>query len=361
MAEELKAWFDEAFYRGLAASLKQVHRPFDTEGFVRAAIDDLGALELKQRLTRTTELCRQFLPPDYGQALDIVKAVAPRYDGQFRGMFAPEFVGLYGLDDPERSLDALHWLTRYSSSEFAVRPYLRQDLIGTLKVMRGWAKDENHHVRRLASEGSRPRLPWSFRLNELIANPEPVFPILKALKADPELYVRKSVANHLNDISKDHPETMLDLVSDWNSDNERTGWIVRHGARSLIKAGHPRSFALFGFDAKLRLAVEKLRANPGKIRLGGTVTFSFGVVSRARRSQKLAIDYAIHYVKASGRPSRKVFKLSELVLAPGASEFIKKRQTFRDFSTRTHHAGRHVFELLINGKTMGEVSFDLRR
>ena len=222
MAEELKAWFDEAFYRGLAASLKQVHRPFDTEGFVRAAIDDLGALELKQRLTRTTELCRQFLPPDYGQALDIVKAVAPRYDGQFRGMFAPEFVGLYGLDDPERSLDALHWLTRYSSSEFAVRPYLRQDLIGTLKVMRGWAKDENHHVRRLASEGSRPRLPWSFRLNELIANPEPVFPILKALKADPELYVRKSVANHLNDISKDHPETMLDLVSDWNSDNERT-------------------------------------------------------------------------------------------------------------------------------------------
>ena len=334
MPEELKNWFDEAFYRDLAAQLKKVHRPFDKAGFTAAATDGLDALELKARLMRASELCRQFLPQDYGKALDIVKAVAPHYEGQFRGMFAPEFVGLYGLDEPELSLEALHWLTRFSTSENAIRPFLKQDLKGTLKVMRGWTKDENHHVRRLASEGSRPRLPWSSRLNELVANPEPVFPILKALKADPELYVRKSVANHLNDISKDHPEAMLDLVSGWDAKNERTAWIIKHGARSLIKAGHPRSFALFDFEAKPRLEVEKLRAKPKNIKLGETVTFSFDVESRAKRPQKLAIDYAIHYVKASGRPSRKVFKLTELVLEPGECKTIEKRQTFRDFSTR---------------------------
>jgi hypothetical protein len=169
------------------------------------------------------------------------------------------------------------------------------------------------------------------------------------------------VANHLNDISKDNPEAMLDLVSGWDMASPETAWIVRHGARSLIKAGHPRSFALFGFDAKPGLDIENLRVRPDRLKLGATATFSFDVVSRARRTQKLAIDYAIHYVKASGRPSRKVFKLCEMTLEAGARETVEKRQTFRDFSTRVHHAGRHVFELLINGTNRGEAAFELTR
>ena len=361
MADVLKTWFDEAFYRRLAADLRETYPRFDTDGFVTATTDGLDALELKARLMRTSELCRKYLPQDFGRALEIVMAVAPRYDGEFRGMFAPEFVGLYGLADPERSLEALSWLTRFSSSESAVRPFLRQDLHGTLKVMRRWAKDDNHHVRRLASEGCRPRLPWSFRLEALIDDPSPTLPILKALRADPELYVRKSVANHLNDISKDNPDVMLDLVADWDMANERTAWIVRHGARSLIKAGHPRSFALFGFAAKPRLDVENLAVHPARLKLGQTAAFAFDLVSRARRAQQLAVDYAIHYVKASGRPSRKVFKLCELRLQPDECRTIEKRQTFRDFSTRTHHPGRHVFELLVNGATRGEIGFDLSR
>jgi len=216
-------------------------------------------------------------------------------------------------------------------------------------------------VRRLASEGSRPRLPWSFRLDALVEDPTPALPILTRLRADPELYVRKSVANHLNDISKDHPERMLDLVERWDRSDDRTAWIVRHGARSLIKDGHPRSFALFGFDARPRLDVEHLAVRPASLRLGQTATFSFDIVSRARRPQKLAVDYAIHYVKVSGRPSRKVFKLCELLLPPGARETIQKRQIFKDFTTRTHHPGRHVFELIVNGATRGEIAFDLSR
>ncbi len=361
MPEELKNWFDKAFYVDLASALADAHPPFDQQAFVGSATDGLDALELKQRLLRTAELCRRYLPSDYGEALDILYEVAPRYEGQFRGMFAPEFVGLYGLDDRKRSLEALKFLTRFSTSESAIRPFIEQDLAGTLKLMARWTKDKNHHVRRLASEGCRPRLPWSSRLDALIDDPTPVYPILDALNADPELYVRKSVANHLNDISKDNPEIMLDWVESWDRQDERTAWIVRHGARSLIKAGHPRSFALFGFEAKPRLAVEDLKAKPKRIKLGQTVTFSFDIASRARRDQKLAVDYAIHYVKASGRPSRKVFKLCEVVLQAGERQTIEKRQTFKDFSTRTHHPGRHVFELLINGKTCGEVGFDLKR
>ena len=360
MPEELKNWFDKAFYEDLASALGEAYPTLDQRAFVEAATDGLDALELKQRLLRTAELCRRYLPSDYSEALDILYEVAPRYDGQFRGMFAPEFVGLYGLDDRKRSLEALKFLTRFSTSESAIRPFIEQDLAGTLKLMARWAKDKNHHVRRLASEGCRPRLPWSSRLDALIDDPTPVYPILDTLKADPELYVRKSVANHLNDISKDNPEIMLDWVEAWDRQDERTAWIVRHGARSLIKAGHPRSFALFGFESKPRLAVEKLNAAPNRIKLGQTVTFSFDVVSRARRDQKLAVDYAIHYVKASGRPSRKVFKLCELVLEAGGRQTIEKRQTFKDFSTRTHHPGRHVFELLINGKTRGDVDFHLK-
>ena len=360
MPEELKNWFDNAFYQDLASAFVDVHPSFDRKGFVAATTDGLETLELKQRMTRTAELCRQFLPQDYGVALDLLCRVAPRYDGQFRGMYAAEFIGLYGLDDPGRSLAALKWLTQYSSSEFGVRPFIRQDLNSTLAVIRGWASDESYHVRRLASECSRPRLPWSFRLDALIEDPQPLYAILDTLKTDNELYVRKSVANNLNDISKDHPEMMLDWVETWGRQDQRTAWIVRHGARSLIKAGHPRSFALFGFDAKPRLAVENLKAKPKRIKLGQTVTFSFDVVSRARRDQKLAVDYAIHYVKASGRPSRKVFKLCEIVLEAGERRTIEKRQTFKDFSTRTHHPGRHVFELLINGKTRGEVDFHLK-
>lgn len=360
MPEELKNWFDRAFYEDLASSLREVHPTFDRTGFVAAAVDDLDTLELKQRMTRAAELCRQYLPQDYGTALELLCRVAPRYDGQFRGMYAAEFIGLYGLDDPERSLEALKWLTPFSSSEFGVRPFIRQDLDRTLAVVTTWASDDNHHVRRLASECSRPRLPWSFRLDALIDDPQPLHVILDTLKTDDELYVRKSVANNLNDVSKDHPETMLDWVESWDRQDDRTAWIVRHGARSLIKAGHPRSFALFGFEAKPRLAVENLKVKPKRIKLGETVTFSFDIVSRARRDQKLAVDYAIHYVKASGRPSRKVFKLCEIVLEAGARHTAEKRQTFKDFSTRTHHPGRHVFELLINGKTRGEVEFHLK-
>lgn len=173
----LKEWFDAAFYRGLAEHLTRVEPSVDADAFYRQAVAGLAERELKDRLRHTAELCRAHLPSNYRQAVDILRQVAPIYDGEFRCMFCPEFVGLYGLEDFDFSLEALAFFTPFSSSEFAIRPFLRQDLVRGLAFMEKWSQDGDEHVRRLASEGCRPRLPWSFYLQELVRDPAPIGPV----------------------------------------------------------------------------------------------------------------------------------------------------------------------------------------
>ncbi|MBL7983390.1 MAG: DNA alkylation repair protein, partial [Flavobacteriales bacterium] len=273
----------------------------------------------------------------------------------------PDFVGQFGQDDPGFSLEALKHFTSYGSSEFAVRDFFRRDVQGTLKVMRTWAEDENEHIRRLASEGSRPRLPWSFRLDAVLKNPTLTTPILERLRADDSLYVRKSVANHLNDFSKDHPAYMIALLRSWDRKHPHTAWIAKHASRTLIKAGNVDALALFAFDSKVKVRVDDLRISPQRLKLGDTLAFAFTVVSEAAREQQLVIDYAIHYRKAGGGTSRKVFKLKEVELGPRAALRIAKRQRIVDFSTRKHYAGEHVVEVMVNGKVKTNASFLLLR
>ncbi len=356
--DALKNWFSADFYKDLAAAIKKHCRSFDDEAFYRDATFELETLELKDRLRRTATTCRKYLPDDYRRAVDVLYKVAPRYKGEFTGVFCPEFVGLYGLDDFDFSLDALKYFTAFSSSEFAVREFLRLDLHRTLRVMQQWSRDDNHHVRRLASEGSRPRLPWSFHLEALIEDPSPALPILENLRADPSLYVRKSVANHLNDISKDHPERMLDWVSAWDRSDGRTAWIVKRATRSLIKAGHLRTFALLGFETQPQVEVGPLALSAAEIRLGESMTFSFSLKSLRQRVQKLAVDYEVHYVKKAGQSRPKVFKLKELSLAPGEEVEIHKKHLFKDFSTRKHYPGMHRIVVMVNGVATEEASFE---
>ena len=226
-------------------------------------------------------------------------------------------MGVYGQDHFVESLDALHYLTRFSSGEFAIREFLKRDLVRTLTVMERWSRDENEHVRRLASEGSRPRLPWSFRLEALVADPSPTSTILENLRADPSLYVRKSVANHLNDISKDHPDWMLARLKSWDLAHPHTQWIAKRAARTLIKAGHQPALGLFNFGSKPAVRLADFKITPTRLKLGQALEFSFTLTSTASRQQPLAIDYLIHYVKASGGTSAKVFKLREFTLRPG--------------------------------------------
>ena len=354
----MKHWFDEAFYRRSAAQLAALHPRFDSQRFLAHALAGLDALELMARVNRTAEAFHVALPVPLDEQLAVLRAHAAQIAHGFAAIWPCAHVAAQGLDQPSLSLRALRDLTRHGSAEFAIRPFLVRDLAGTLAVMREWAASDDEHVRRLASEGSRPRLPWGLRLQSLVADPRPTLPILETLRADPSLYVRKSVANHLNDIAKDHPDVVLDLVSAWDRRDARTAWIVKHALRTLIKRGHPRALSLLGAGAAPK-ARATLSVSPRRIRLGDTIALSASIVSDSARAQSIIVDYVVHYARSSGRASAKVFKWTALDLAGGETVTLAKRQTIRDFVTRRHHAGRHRVELQINGRRLAETAFTL--
>ncbi len=200
-----------------------------------------------QRLHQCAVAVEAALPGSFREKVEVLHRLAPKIEHGFVAIFLSDFVASYGLHDFDFSLDALRGFTKHGSAEFAVRPFLIADQKRALKTMRRWAEDECEHVRRLASEGSRPRLPWGMRLPSLVTDPSPTAPILEALKGDSALYVRKSVANHLNDITKDHPEWVMQRLEAWDLREERQSWIAKHACRTLIKRGHPRALQLFGF------------------------------------------------------------------------------------------------------------------
>jgi len=359
MAEELRNAVGLPFIHKLAQYYQKEYADFNKKDFLLAAEENLDELALKQRLTRLSTVSRRYLPDNFRKATDLLLDISPLMDSQLAALFVPEFIATYGLDDVEYSLAALAQATQYSSSEFAIREFLVRDFAAVMPCLNRWSEDENHHIRRLASEGSRPRLPWSFQLKNLMQDPRPAFDILNRLKSDPELYVRKSVANHLNDISKDNAEVMLDLVEGWDKSDIHTAWIIRHGCRSLLKAGHPRSFALFDFEGAVDVQMKSLKIEHQNLSLGETQEFSFNLSSNKNTPQKLAVDYAIYYRKKNGKQQPKVFKLKEVILAPNEEIHVGKRQKFENFTTRKHYSGEHGIEILVNGKVMMTASFNL--
>lgn len=312
-----------------------------------------------QRLGETSVATARFLPGNFRHQVGVLKDMAPMIDHEFVAIFLSDFVARYGRADRDFSLNALRHFTCFGSAEFAVRPFIQDDLTGTLRVMADWTEDENEKVRRLASEGCRPRLPWGQKLTALVKDPTPLSPILDALRADPALFVRKSVANNLNDIAKDHPEWVLRRLCAWDRSIPETAWIAKHAARTLIKQGSPAALKLFGFGGK-PMAAAAFTVSPSEIILGNTITLTLNLRSTSVKPQQLAIDYILHYARASDRTSAKVFKWTELNLPARGDLTIQKRQTIRDFSTRKHHQGIHKVEVQINGIRMAESSFHLR-
>ena len=225
--------------------------------------------------------------------------------------------------------------------------------------MKKWAEDKNHHVRRLASEGCRPRLPWSFNLDEVVKNPNHTLPILEMLKTDKELYVKKSVGNNLNDFSRLHTDWMLKVVNSWDRKNEHTAWIVKHASRTLIKKGDARSLSVFDYEKSPKVKISKFQISNLKIKLGDKFSFSFDIISEKNKSQKLVIDYAIHYQKKSGEMSPKIFKLKDLDLKAKQTVSVSKSHNFQNLSTRKHYPGKHAVEIMVNGKSYGKREFVL--
>jgi 3-methyladenine DNA glycosylase AlkC len=354
----LKEWFNDARYRAIARDLAAVAPEFDRRRFLKIALDGLEDKSLMQRLHQCALAVDAALPGRYRRKVEHLVQLAPAIDHEFVAIFLSDFVATFGRDDVDFSLEALRRFTVFGSAEFAIRPFLVADQSRTLAVMLRWTDDPDEKVRRLASEGSRPRLPWGLRLAGLVRNPEPTGPILEALKLDPSLTVRRSVANHLNDITKDHPGHVLDRLARWDLSHDHLQWIARHACRTLVKRGHPDALKLFGFGRRPDLAAT-LQAAPSRLRLGDRLTLTATLKSSASRSQKLAVDYVVHYVKAGRSTSEKVFKWAVLDLPARHSIILTKSQVIRDFTTRRHYPGRHRVELQINGTRVANTFFDL--
>ncbi|WP_042285014.1 DNA alkylation repair protein [Burkholderia gladioli] len=358
----LKDSMGERQFRSLLSTLKLIERSFDTRRFLAVALDGLDELSLMARVRRASlaiEAGAQALPGGYDTVLTLLAEAAPHLGGGFLSLVAPDYVGQFGRHDFDRSMAALAFFTRFGSSEFAVREFLRDDPRRALATLRDWSRHEDQAVRRLASEGSRPRLPWSFRLREIEADPALAAPILDNLCADPSDYVRRSVANHLNDVTKLHPDWVLERAAAWGGADAGTRWIVRHALRTLVKRGDARALALLGASGAARIEAVPFAVTPARIELGETVTLAAELVSTAQDVQRLVVDYRIGYVKKNGSTAHKVFKLRELTLAPGQRIDIVRSQRIRDFTTRTHYAGRHGVELIVNGAVVAQAHFDL--
>lgn len=354
----------------LADALERVVPGFERGPFERRCLDGLDALELKERIAHVIEALHELLPPDFLEAAPLLERLGAQWDASamaegtrfFASWPLIDYVGAYGLSHFDLAMDTCRLLTPLGSAEMAVRPFLRADPVRAMRHMSAWISDPDPHVRRLASEGCRPRLPWGGHIKVFREDPSPVVALLEPLKDDPSEYVRRSVANNLNDISKDHPERALTVCRAWLSgpavSRERTR-LVRHALRTLIKAGHPAVFALLGYTDDPKVVVEGLTVSPATVALGGAVTFTATLRSLADTEQRVVVDYAIHHVKKSGKTTPKVFKLTERALAPGATSAIERRHALKPISTRTYYAGEHAVELLINGVGQGRVWFGL--
>jgi 3-methyladenine DNA glycosylase AlkC len=358
-APALKEIFNTERLNHIATEMTAVYPGFNAKAFLKMANDGLAELSIMQRMARVSECLHAVLPMSYEASLDVLRALAPRLNSGFVSISLPHYVATYGAHAFERSMDALKYFTTFGSAEFAIRYFLRNDLERVLAVMHDWSLDENEHVRRLASEGCRPRLPWSFRLEQIQADPTLAAAILDNLKADESLYVRKSVANHLNDITKDHPEWVLGLIEGWSLDNKHTAWIAKHALRSLIKQGNQRALAIIGAGGKPEVEIIEVKVEPAVIALGEKITLSFSVKSTVEASQRLVIDYAIDYVKANGSASAKVFKLKALTLPGKATEFVARGQHIKELTTRKHYAGRHAVHVLVNGERLASTAFEI--
>lgn len=366
MAEPLKLIYSPTFVRQFGELVHSADGRFNTEAFCDGVMDSTWEdLELKARMRRIAEVLGTLLPRDYQEALDVLFAI----DGQCQGfpyLFFPDFVEVFGGAPAHwsASMKALERFTSGSSAEFAIRPFLLRDPERGMAQMLAWTQHPNEHVRRLASEGCRPRLPWAQSLPMFKADPAPILPILERLKADESLYVRKSVANNLNDIAKDQPELVLDTVRAWKGSHPHTDWIIRHGSRSLIRRADPAAMAIFGYaaavdEAPLTTSAE-LTVTPGRLAIGEDSQLSY--MLRVRESDepvRLRVEYAIDFVKASGKRSRKQFLLTDKPCAGGSVLKGTRRHSWAELSTRRHYPGLHRIVLLVNGRETAWAELEL--
>jgi 3-methyladenine DNA glycosylase AlkC len=367
MSSLLKDLYSVEFYNRLADSFQKSIPAFDKTQFLTLIFqDDFEGKELKGRMKHTANVLHRFLPADYAETVDLLTTIIPQLradgfqDNQLEFMFLPDYIETYGLDHYKLSINAIEYVTQFVSCEFAVRSFLLRydDLM--LDQMTAWSLHESYRVRRLASEGSRPRLPWAMAVPALKKNPQPLLALLDNLKNDPHPWVRRSVANHLNDIAKDHPELILNIAENWRGISPETDAIIKHGCRTLLKQGHPDILTLYGLSSE-NLHLSDFIIQTPTVQIGENLTFSFAVHNDQALMQLVRLEYAVYYRKQNGLFGKKVFKISERIYQANERVVISRNQRFKPITTRTFYPGQHRLSIILNGQEKEIQLFQLIR
>lgn len=379
MAEQMlmKNGLNKQAISRIAKGIWAVYSDFDIAKFENDCVKGLAKLELKERVLHIIVQLQKHLPQDFKKTAVILQTLPEHWDkgdinDPLRGFAiwpVTDYVAIAGLEYPEEALESLEKLTPLFSAEFAIRPFIQSHPKVTLRYMKHWLTHGNDQVRRLVSEGTRPRLPWGMRLQNFVKDPSPIIPLLEKLKNDESLYVRRSVANNLNDIAKDHPDKVLDLCTIWQKElevlseknlekKENVLWLIRHATRTLVKQGHPKSFILLGYTDKPDIKVGKLKLNKRNVKMGEVLEFCFDISSN-QINQKFVVDYAVHYKKANGKTSSKVFKLKNCILDKGETLTLNKKIDFKPITTRKYYSGEHIVVIHINGIEKAKGMFNL--
>lgn len=367
--EPFKNWFNPESALKIASAVERAYPKFDSASFLRGIETGLEPLELKQRVTLLADRIADHLPQNPKLAIDILSNSIRRNENDSVGLSGfnvwplTHFVMERGLDDFDSSMSALYRMTQVFTAEFAIRPFLVKDRNRVFRYLNKWAVDPSEHVRRLVSEGTRPLLPWGQRLPEFVSDPSLTWPLLEKLKNDPSKYVQKSVANHINDHSKNHGDWIVAKLNAWTKSAEARPqilWIIRHGTRTLVKKGHTGALKLHGIHpAKLdNLKIKVLTPN---VKVGGALEARIAMKNMGTKAIDLLIDHEILFLKANGKHSAKVFKGTKKRIAAGESLVLDLRVPIRKVTTREYYPGKQGWAALINGTKTKTLWFELKR
>ena len=366
MSTLLKDRYSPAFYDTFSGFVAEVVPDFDKGEFINLIFDEnWNTKELKDRMKHTSKVLHQFLPKDFEQATQTIEVIIKKLiENGFTGyslecMFLPDYIETYGIEHFNHSVKAIEFITQFTSCEFAVRPFVIKYGTTMLDQMLEWSQHQNHHVRRLASEGSRPRLPWAMALPAIKKNPEQIIPILENLKNDASEYVRRSVANSLNDIAKDNAHIVVAIARNWKGLSRETDAIIKHGCRTLLKQGHVEILDLYQLSASSKLVVSDFNISTKIVQIGTNLSFSFSIQNIDNQQHTIRLEYGLYYLRQNGLYGKKVFKISERQISAGEKIKIEKNQSFKLITTRRFYAGVQKLSIIVNGQERASGEFEL--
>lgn len=361
----IKDIYSVTFYEKFGQAVAKIHPAFDKQKFIENIYEgDFAQKEWKDRMKHTTVVLHQFMPQNFPDAVSLINKIIENLkkknftDGNLAFIFFADYIETYGLDDFKTSAKAFVSITQFISCEFAVRPFILKYKEKMIDEMTKWSLHENHHVRRLASEGSRPRLPWAMAIPFLKKDPTSILPILENLKNDPSEYVRRSVANNLNDIVKDNSEIVLEIASKWRGISKETDAIIKHGCRTLLKQGHPKILSHYGLEST-NIELSNFEIKTSKVKVGDYLQFQFHLNNKNNEDKIIRLEYAVHYKKSKGHLAKKVFKISEKIYPSNQLTKVERKQSFKLITTRVFHTGMHQLSIIINGTESESLEFEL--